>query len=277
MTSSGRVLLVVEELLFAYAAYVVLFDIFFGWWEHVHPDRFQEHLNLLIFVFVFIIVLIMCQVCFIVTAATNPGYISVTMVDHSMANFKQSGDNVEYHSSKRSCKTCLIPKPDRAHHCRRCNKCVLKMDHHCFFVNNCIGFYNYKYFFNFLCWMMAFCILVLVIVVYDGIVLAGGNEYKRFTALAAGILCLATLVFVFRLFYFHCKFILYGLTTIEHEEKKLTGGHLYDLGKKRNCLEIFGKNPLGWCLPFWSSSGNGTTFETRQQTETVSLLTTLRI
>lgn len=29
------------------------------------------------------------------------------------------------------CKTCQIWKPNRTHHCRVCDACVLKMDHHC--------------------------------------------------------------------------------------------------------------------------------------------------
>lgn len=47
-------------------------------------------------------------------------------------------------------------KPFRAHHCSKCNVCILKMDHHCqyaesFFVhcrwiNNCVGARNQKYF-----------------------------------------------------------------------------------------------------------------------------------
>ncbi|KAJ3204732.1 hypothetical protein HDU82_005644 [Entophlyctis luteolus] len=46
----------------------------------------------------------------------------------------------------RMCKTCLLPKPARAHHCRVCNKCVLKMDHHCPWINNCVGHFNHRYF-----------------------------------------------------------------------------------------------------------------------------------
>ena len=29
------------------------------------------------------------------------------------------------------CDTCKSFKPNRAHHCRQCGVCVLKMDHHC--------------------------------------------------------------------------------------------------------------------------------------------------
>ena len=44
------------------------------------------------------------------------------------------------------CQTCNYMKPQRTHHCRICQKCILKMDHHCPWISNCVGYYNYKYF-----------------------------------------------------------------------------------------------------------------------------------
>ncbi|KAJ3223812.1 hypothetical protein HK099_000642 [Clydaea vesicula] len=55
------------------------------------------------------------------------------------------------------CKKCVKPKPYRAHHCSVCNKCVLKMDHHCPWINNCVGHHNHRYFFLFLCNLLAAC------------------------------------------------------------------------------------------------------------------------
>ena len=48
MTTGGKILVVVEELLFAYAGYVVLFDIYFGWWRYLNEDDYKDHLFLLI-------------------------------------------------------------------------------------------------------------------------------------------------------------------------------------------------------------------------------------
>merc|ERR1719203_1821281 len=53
----------------------------------------------------------------------------------------------KHSGERRHCKWCLKYKPDRCHHCRICNMCVLRMDHHCPWVYNCIGFRNHKFFF----------------------------------------------------------------------------------------------------------------------------------
>merc|ERR1719334_1307388 len=44
------------------------------------------------------------------------------------------------------CSKCCSIKPDRAHHCSVCQRCIRKMDHHCPWVNNCVGENNQKYF-----------------------------------------------------------------------------------------------------------------------------------
>lgn len=59
--------------------------------------------------------------------------------------------------SSRYCKKCQCPKPDRAHHCSTCKRCVLKMDHHCPWLATCVGLYNYKAFLLFLIYTSLFC------------------------------------------------------------------------------------------------------------------------
>lgn len=52
------------------------------------------------------------------------------------------------------CARCEIYRPERAHHCRICGTCVLRMDHHCPWVGNCVGWRNHKYFILLNWWAM---------------------------------------------------------------------------------------------------------------------------
>uniref|UniRef100_A0A8C9TSX3 Palmitoyltransferase n=1 Tax=Scleropages formosus TaxID=113540 RepID=A0A8C9TSX3_SCLFO len=44
------------------------------------------------------------------------------------------------------CPKCCSIKPERAHHCSICKRCIRKMDHHCPWVNNCVGENNQRFF-----------------------------------------------------------------------------------------------------------------------------------
>lgn len=44
------------------------------------------------------------------------------------------------------CPKCCSIKPERAHHCSVCQRCIRKMDHHCPWINNCVGENNQKFF-----------------------------------------------------------------------------------------------------------------------------------
>lgn len=44
------------------------------------------------------------------------------------------------------CDVCGIERPERAHHCSQCGRCILRMDHHCPWIGNCVGWRNHKFF-----------------------------------------------------------------------------------------------------------------------------------
>ncbi|GAB1314120.1 palmitoyltransferase for Vac8p [Madurella fahalii] len=63
---------------------------------------------------------------------------------------------VKSNGEMRFCKKCQARKPDRAHHCSTCRRCVLKMDHHCPWLATCVGLRNHKAFLLFLIYTTLF-------------------------------------------------------------------------------------------------------------------------
>ena len=49
-----------------------------------------------------------------------------------------------------TCDYCHKMRYPRAHHCKRCNLCIIQADHHCSWLGTCIGYSNLRYFLCFL-------------------------------------------------------------------------------------------------------------------------------
>lgn len=173
---------------------------------------------------------------------------------------------------RRHCKWCLKYKPDRTHHCRVCNMCVLRMDHHCPWVYNCIGFRNHKYFFLLL-FYAALDLLFISLTMFESvwwstridvsvsmmIALAAGETFSTFLA-----------VTVSAFFGFHVWLMSKSMTTVEYCEKSLKkvsyNSSIYSQGLYKDICAVLGPQPLLWLLPISLPDGDGMTFGATSET-----------
>lgn len=103
------------------------------------------------------------------------------------------------------CPKCVSIKPERAHHCSVCRRCIRKMDHHCPWVNNCVGEHNQKFFVLF----TAYICIISCHALYMGIhhfVICISNDWKECTTYSPA----ATTVFLIFLLF---EALLFGIFT----------------------------------------------------------------
>jgi len=83
------------------------------------------------------------------------------------------------------CWECERERPERAHHCKSCRRCVIRMDHHCPWVSNCIGWRNTRYFAQWNWWSCCASALWLLTLSKPNVVEAVELFVTESTALAA--------------------------------------------------------------------------------------------
>jgi len=113
----------------------------------------------------------------------------------------------------------------RAHHCKYCGRCVLKMDHHCPWVNNCIGFRNYKFFMLFCSYatMTSFYVALTLFTGFVNLLVHRRNihfGWVEFEYLVVFGLMAAVSVVLTGFTGFHYMLLLKNMSTIEHVEKR---------------------------------------------------------
>lgn len=158
---------------------------------------------------------------------------------------------------------CLSVRPDRAHHCSTCKRCIRKMDHHCPWVNNCIGERNQKFFvlFTLFTFLTALHALFLSVghvtvclkkdpastsystcpLVMTGRPRPGFFLMLLFLVFEALLFCLFSLI----MFTLQLKAIWFDSTGIEVLKKETRG----QSSGCRSLRDVCGENPLLWCNP----------------------------
>lgn len=197
---------------------------------------------------------------------TKPGEIPLSW---AITSDKQSEIERRPDGHERICIRCELKKPDRAHHCRQCEKCTLRMDHHCNWIGTCIGFWNYKYF---ICMVFHGTILCLIFIAsfWETLAVILNDEANSLMTCLCVVLSYSI---VFMLFIVLCVFLIFHLwlisknyTTIEYCEKRSKNSDTftvspYSMGTLMNFKLVLGENPLLWFIPTtFVSKNDGTSY-----------------
>lgn len=175
------------------------------------------------------------------------------------------------------CAACECLRPPRSWHCETCDICILKRDHHCTFFACCVGYFNQRYFINFVLhifvamlyafyyntryvasfmpWDSGLLIIKFIFPLLCFMIDFGLNSLYVFLIDINFIVAL----FTGYLFLFHSDNILKGRTTPEAKHKTN-----HDKGWKYNVIDVLGSRwYLTWICPFISSPlpGNGIDWE----------------
>jgi len=231
---------------------------------------------------VFNYITVMLLLCFTLATLTHPGEIPN---DDPKWDYKSTPDpKIELKEKKRTgdrrhCKWCGKYKPDRAHHCRVCRVCILKMDHHCPWIYNCVGFYNYKYFFLLIMYS-AIAVIFMFITMQSSVYKAFWEDVDllpMFLLVFGQTLSFFLSILLTTFWAFHVWLVSKSMTTIEFCEKNQVvkkegeGGWCdtyvespYDVGALRNFRATLGRNPLLWLVPIWTVAGDGLAYDTEE-------------
>ncbi|XP_024028589.1 probable protein S-acyltransferase 16 [Morus notabilis] len=226
---------------------------------------------------VFTAVAAMCVFSYTVSLFTDPGRVPSTYMpdiedsQNPIHEIKRKGGDLRY------CQKCSHYKPPRAHHCRVCQRCVLRMDHHCIWINNCVGHANYKVFFVFLVYAVIACIYSLVLLVGSLTTDPQNDEEQsvdsfRTIYVISGMLLILLSVALSVLLGWHIYLVLENKTTIEYHEGVRAmwlaekGGqvysHPYDLGAYENLTTVLGPSIFRWMCLASGHIGSGLRFRT---------------
>lgn len=156
------------------------------------------------------------------------------------------------------CPKCCSIKPDRAHHCSVCKRCIRKMDHHCPWVNNCVGENNQKFFVLFTFYIAAISLHSLFLAVNQFIICINREWKADCTAYSPPTTVVFILVLAFEALLFAIfTAVMFGTqmqaiwndeTGIEQLKKE--EARWVKMSRWKSIQAVFGRFSIGWFSPF---------------------------
>ena len=156
------------------------------------------------------------------------------------------------------CTKCYSIKPDRAHHCSICRRCIKKMDHHCPWINNCVGECNQKFFVLFTFYIASISLHALILVLVHFLKCSGEDNWSKcsFFSPPATIIFLIVLTFEGLLFFLFTMIMfctqMHSICTNETGIEQLKNEKQWRSNNKwLNIKAVFGDRfSFVWLFPF---------------------------
>jgi len=155
------------------------------------------------------------------------------------------------------CQKCCSIKPERAHHCSVCQRCIRKMDHHCPWVNNCVGENNQKFFVLFTIYIALISVHALFLAI-NHFIICIQHDWKECSTYSppATVVFLIFLIFEALLFTIFTAVMLgTQLQAIWNDETgieqlKKEQARWEKKSKWKSLQAVFGRFSIGWMSPF---------------------------
>ncbi|KAI6230809.1 Palmitoyltransferase [Aphelenchoides fujianensis] len=162
--------------------------------------------------------------------------------------------NISTTDGPRWCPSCKCIKPDRAHHCSMCGRCVLRYDHHCPWSFMLFLFYGF-----------ILCLFALATSLPSFIVFWEGRPVSHQILESFGLVFLPFLAFLFGVS-ISCLFFLPHLPrAAEPDDHRAMA---YNLGAFNNFKQIFGDRWIFWFVPIYTGQSDGLFFPLRSHAPT---------
>ncbi|CAM9139849.1 unnamed protein product [Scytosiphon promiscuus] len=197
---------------------------------------------------------VMAVWCHLKTMLSEPG-----VVPRAALPLRDESEDGAVAANHTLCGRCESYKPTRAHHCRLCGRCVVRMDHHCPWMNNCVGVANQKYFILFLFYALAVTGYAVGLVLYHFIQCVAESycdDYSTLTAnLIRAVLIIAAAAMIFTLSMLMNQFhgVITGLGTVDRMQRRKKEGRIrggVEDFRPMKWSDIFGEgNKLMWLFP----------------------------
>jgi len=254
--------------------YFVIISVTYGYTKYYIFDEYGFHVIKFFSAISFYFSAMMVINCHLKSMFTSPGFIYQGWENDYSSIYDENEEKnrtlkiLSPYDKKLFCQKCNMKRPGRSHHCKICNKCVLKMDHHCPWIMNCVGHGNQKFFLLFLFYatlgdFIGFIFLIQKCIDLDYNQLTKYTEKKDILSvilypiilIGCTLLALSMTISIGFLFFVQLRFIMFNSTSIESKKfERYEDSPYYYENHLNNFKIVMGESYCEWFIPIFKKN-----------------------